>query len=158
MDYRLPGSSVCGISQARIQEWVAISSFRGSWRPRNPTTSLALASRFLLLSHLGSQRAPRSRTKWQTFISRREWEQGSYPRWKVAGLLPGYLPLGVYQADHLPSANQPVPDGLGLRFYFWESWNCNLVKVSVWWPGAWRKWLYFMSIACSLKFKEGNGQ
>ena len=32
-----PGSSVCGISQARIQEWVAISSSRRSSRPRNWT-------------------------------------------------------------------------------------------------------------------------
>ena len=30
MDCSLPGSSVHGISQARIQEWVAISSSRGS--------------------------------------------------------------------------------------------------------------------------------
>jgi len=30
-----PGSSVCGISQARILEWVAISFSRGSSRPRD---------------------------------------------------------------------------------------------------------------------------
>ena len=29
---RPPGSSVCGISQARILEWAAVSSFRGSSR------------------------------------------------------------------------------------------------------------------------------
>ena len=29
MDYSLPGSSVHGILQARLLEWVAISSFRG---------------------------------------------------------------------------------------------------------------------------------
>ena len=32
-----PGSSVCGISQARILEWVAISSSRGSTQPSNQT-------------------------------------------------------------------------------------------------------------------------
>ena len=31
------GSSVRGISQARILEWVAISSFRGSFQPRDGT-------------------------------------------------------------------------------------------------------------------------
>ena len=31
----LPGSSVHGILQARILEWVAISSSRGSSRPRD---------------------------------------------------------------------------------------------------------------------------
>ena len=35
MDCSLPGSSVCGILQARILEWVAISSSRGSSRPRD---------------------------------------------------------------------------------------------------------------------------
>ena len=36
-DGSLPGSSVCGILQARILEWVAIFSSRGSCRPRNQT-------------------------------------------------------------------------------------------------------------------------
>ena len=37
MDCNLPGSSVHGISQARIQEWVAISFSRGSSQLRNRT-------------------------------------------------------------------------------------------------------------------------
>ena len=37
MDYSLPGSSVNGISQARILKWVAISFSRGSFWPRNRT-------------------------------------------------------------------------------------------------------------------------
>ena len=37
VDWRLPGSSVHGIFQARILEWVAISSSRGSCQPRNQT-------------------------------------------------------------------------------------------------------------------------
>ena len=35
MDCSLPSSSVHGISQAKILEWVAISSFRGSSPPRD---------------------------------------------------------------------------------------------------------------------------
>ena len=35
LDYSLPGSSIHGILQARILEWVAISFSRGSSRPRN---------------------------------------------------------------------------------------------------------------------------
>ena len=35
MDYSLPGSSVHGVLQARILEWVAIPFSRGSSRPRN---------------------------------------------------------------------------------------------------------------------------
>ena len=37
MDYSPPGFSVLGIFQARILEWVVISSSRGSSWPRNPT-------------------------------------------------------------------------------------------------------------------------
>ena len=37
MDYGPPGSSVRGISQARILEWVAISFSRGSSRPKDRT-------------------------------------------------------------------------------------------------------------------------
>ena len=37
MDCSLPGSSVHGILQARVLEWVAVPSFRGSSRPRDRT-------------------------------------------------------------------------------------------------------------------------
>ena len=37
MDCSPPGSSVYGISQARILKWVAISSSRGSSLPRDQT-------------------------------------------------------------------------------------------------------------------------
>ena len=37
MDYRLPGSSVPGILQARMLEWVAMPSSRGSSPPRDGT-------------------------------------------------------------------------------------------------------------------------
>ena len=35
MDYSPPGPSVHGIPQARILEWVAMPSFRGSSQPRD---------------------------------------------------------------------------------------------------------------------------
>ena len=37
MDWSLPGSSVHGILQARIQEWVAKPSSKGSFHPRDWT-------------------------------------------------------------------------------------------------------------------------
>ena len=46
MDYSLPGSSVHGILQARILEWVAISFSRGSYLPRNRTQVSCIAGRF----------------------------------------------------------------------------------------------------------------
>ena len=58
MDYNLPGSSVHGILQAIILEWVAMSSFRGSSQPRvKPVYPMTpdLQVDYLPLSH---QRSP----------------------------------------------------------------------------------------------------
>ena len=41
-----PGSSVCGIPQARILEWVAISSSRESSQPRDRTQGFHIAGGF----------------------------------------------------------------------------------------------------------------
>ena len=50
----LPGSSVHGISQAKILEWVAISYSRGSSQHSIEHESLVLQVDSLLLSHQGS--------------------------------------------------------------------------------------------------------
>ena len=57
--YSLPGSSVHGISEARILEWVAISFSRGSSQPRNPNhiSYIFCLSRQGSLSHHGSPNA-----------------------------------------------------------------------------------------------------
>ena len=52
MDCGAPGSSVHGISQARILEWMAISFSRGSSRPRDGTH--IFWQDYLPLSHQGS--------------------------------------------------------------------------------------------------------
>ena len=55
LDCSPPGSSVCGISQARILEWVTISFSRGSSWARNWTcVSCIVRQVFYLLSHWGS--------------------------------------------------------------------------------------------------------
>ena len=53
MDYNLPASSVCGILQERILEWVAIPYSRGSSQPKDQTWTSCIADRFFfyLLSH-----------------------------------------------------------------------------------------------------------
>ena len=60
MDCNLPDSSVHGISQARILEWVAISSSRGSSLPRDrtPISCISCIGRQILYHecHLGSPR------------------------------------------------------------------------------------------------------
>ena len=55
MDCSLPGSSIHGIFQARILEWVAISFSRGSSQPRDRTRGLLHCRQMLYhLSHQGS--------------------------------------------------------------------------------------------------------
>ena len=49
MDYSLPGSSVCGILQARILEWVAFLFFRGSSLPIDQTQASCIADRFFTI-------------------------------------------------------------------------------------------------------------
>ena len=46
LDWSPPGSSVHGILQARILEWVAIPFFRGSSQPRDRTRVSCIAGRF----------------------------------------------------------------------------------------------------------------
>ena len=54
MDCSPPGSSVHGIFQARILEWVATSFFRESSQTRNQTHVSCFAGESLPLCHLGS--------------------------------------------------------------------------------------------------------
>ena len=46
MDHSLPGSSACGILQAKILEWVAIPFSRGSFQPKDQTRVSCTADRF----------------------------------------------------------------------------------------------------------------
>ena len=48
MDYSLPGSCIHGILLARILEWVAISSFKGSCQPRDRTHVSCIACGFFI--------------------------------------------------------------------------------------------------------------
>ena len=57
MDYSPPGSSVHGTFQSRILEWVAISSSRGSSRPKDQT-SISYISRFRFIYHCATWEAP----------------------------------------------------------------------------------------------------
>ena len=49
MDYSPPGSSLYGILQARILEWVAIPFCRGSPQPRDGTWVSCIAGRFFTI-------------------------------------------------------------------------------------------------------------
>ena len=64
IDYSLPGSSVHGIFQAGILEWVAVPFFRRSSPPRVKARSPTLHVDSLLLSH---QRSPRM-LEWVAYL------------------------------------------------------------------------------------------
>ena len=49
MDYSLPGSSVHGILQAKILQWLAIPFSRGSSRCRDGTQVSCVAGRFFII-------------------------------------------------------------------------------------------------------------
>ena len=49
MEYRPPGSSVHGVLQARILEWVAFASSRGSSQPTDQTQVSCIAGGFLTI-------------------------------------------------------------------------------------------------------------
>ena len=72
MDSSPPGCSVHGISQASILEWVAISSHRGSSKPRIKLAPPALAGRFFTTAPAGKS------LKWYVTIQRggMGWEVG----------------------------------------------------------------------------------
>ena len=64
MDCSPPGSSIHGILQARILEWVAISFCRGSSQPNDQTRVSCIAGRLYHLSHQGPPpQCPKSTTK-----------------------------------------------------------------------------------------------
>ena len=59
MDFSLPGSSIYGILQARILEWVAISSFRRSSNPEIEFASPAISCNgWRILYHWATREAP----------------------------------------------------------------------------------------------------
>ena len=53
MDCSPPGPSFCGISQARILEWVATSFSRGSSQHKDQTRISCVAGRFFIVEPLG---------------------------------------------------------------------------------------------------------
>ena len=60
VDYSPPGSSVQGLSQARILEWIVISFFKGSLWPRDQTCISCIGRQVLYY--------------WATREGRRKWE------------------------------------------------------------------------------------
>ena len=63
VDWSSPGSYVRGISQARIQKWVAVSFSRESFQPRGQPESALLASGFFTTEPPGKRMSLCMQTK-----------------------------------------------------------------------------------------------
>ena len=84
MDYSPPGSSVHGILQARIPEWIAMPFSRGSSRPRDQTRLLHWQNS-LLLSQPGSPNSIDERKSRGSLLEQMAW------CWcELGGTLEGY--------------------------------------------------------------------
>ena len=70
MDYSTPGSSVYGILQARILEWVGMPSSRGSsWPGIEPSSHISCTSRWVL-DHSGGSTGDESASKLMCVVGR----------------------------------------------------------------------------------------
>ena len=99
MDCSPPGSSICGILQARILEWVAISFSRGSSRPRDRTWSPALQANSLASEPPGKPKEWYSHTeeggRWQVERKKKGFpDQEENPAAAVRALNPNHRPPG----------------------------------------------------------------
>ena len=111
MDSSLPGSSVHGFSQARILEWVAMLSSRGSSRPRDQirvSSLLKLAGRFF----------PTSPT-WEAISYLPNWDNTKSTSWAVMRnifILFIFRPYHMAHGILVPQPGvEPKPAALGAR-------------------------------------------
>ena len=103
MAYGLSHSSVHGILQARILEWVAIPLSRGSSQSRDWSQVSSIAGRFLCLSHQGSPRI----LEWVAYPSS---GGSSWPR-NQTGIC--YIAEGFF-------TSWATREALGVNIYLWD--------------------------------------
>ena len=90
MDYSPPGASVHGISQARILgEWLAISSSRGSSRPRDGTCVSCVGRR--VLYHWATRQVLKFGQFWKIRMAFLVWKRVGSNEWREQ--LPGSAPM-----------------------------------------------------------------
>ena len=105
VDCRPPGSSVPGIFQATILEWVAVLSFRGSSQPRDQTqvSHISCSGRWLLYhwGHLGSivQESPKEKCQ-VSFLALCTWKFMSWRSYSEGNVSIKYAKYDTNQALH----------------------------------------------------------
>ena len=91
-DCSLPGSSVRGISQARVLEWVSVSSSRGSSRPKDQThlSYISCITRRVLY-HVVPPGKPPLGSETLRFLS--------------LGMIPSVAKVSLYRDKHMPPSS-----------------------------------------------------
>ena len=112
MEYSPPGSSVHGIFQARILEWVAISFSRGSSQPRDRTQLFHIAGRCLNL--------------WATREAQEIGQRKTNTIWSLL---------------HMKSKNQLIQKKSKFR-YREQTGGCQRLRVGDGGSRLWGKWVY----------------
>ena len=110
-----PGSSVHGISQARILEWVAISFSRGSSQPRDQTHIPCLASWFFTTEPPGKPLSHLLHFVWHTlgpFITL-QMTQFHSSTYSIIHMYHIFFILSIFYHTYVPYLLYPVNGHLG---------------------------------------------
>ena len=143
MGYSLPGSSIHGISQARILEWVAISFSRGSSQPRDQIC-VSCIGKWVLYHWVTREAQCLRHSKWWTKLTAcvpvQQWKDW-VREWLGALILTGRYSqnmfelslrsktLGIRQQHVKSHGSMTLQDKLRKQFYMTEA------RVHVWfWP------------------------
>ena len=141
----LPGSSVHGISQARILEWLAISFSRWSSRPKDRTWVSCIAGRFFMIWATGeaprthslmSVQVPARRDTRVFCISSRKWHYFSTPQQEEERFSPCLATAQPLRADF----NKSVTLGSLWDFSWLTKDGTQLSTVRVQTPNHWTVW------------------
>ena len=126
MNCCLPGSSVHGIFQARILEWVAVPFFRGSSLPRDQTPVFHISGDFSIF--------------WATRETQ-EYQIGQHIHSPADPLNPGIKPgCPTLQADFLPAELWENPSKMfELGFWIQRCHHIKFLSEYPWWRRHWRR-------------------
>ena len=117
MGYSLPGSSLHGILQARVLEWVAISFSRGSSQPRDRTQVSSIPGRCFHGLQLSRLLCPWNSPSKNTGVGCHSLLQGIF---LARGLNPGlpYCRQILYHMNHQGSPSVPITNSTNSSAFY----------------------------------------
>ena len=130
MDCRPLDSSVRGILQARILEWVAISFSRGSFQLRNPTQVPCIAGRFFTAEPPAKPKHTQNSAI--TLRIREPWALLSQPHTQVIHTVKMSVHSYTYKRKQMFfQSNQPYFLNILLKFFFFLIYPCSILNSTI---------------------------